>query len=59
MKYGFIVIVFIEDLNGYKVELIELKSDNSSLEKKVVVNINWKVRYCWGVEWMISGVVIL
>lgn len=24
MKYGFIVIVFIEDLNGYKVELIEL-----------------------------------
>ena len=38
MKHGSTVIAFIEDPNGYKVELIELKSDNSSLEKKVAAN---------------------
>ncbi|MCH2050985.1 MAG: lactoylglutathione lyase [Trichodesmium sp. ALOHA_ZT_67] len=40
MKHGSTVIAFIEDPNGYKVELIELKSDNSSLEKKVAANTN-------------------
>jgi len=40
MKHGSTVIAFIEDPNGYKVELIELGTRNSSLEKVVTASIN-------------------
>ena len=40
MKHGSTVIAFIEDPNGYKVELIELGTRNSSLEKVVTASFN-------------------
>ncbi len=40
MKHGSTVIAFVEDPNGYKVELIELSSRSSSSEKEVVTSTN-------------------
>ncbi len=40
MKHGSTVIAFVEDPNGYKVELIELSSHSSSSEKEVATSTN-------------------
>ncbi|NES73351.1 MAG: lactoylglutathione lyase, partial [Okeania sp. SIO2D1] len=38
MKHGSTVIAFIEDPNGYKVELIQLSSRSSNSEKEVAAS---------------------
>ncbi len=40
MKHSSTVIAFIEDPNGYKVELIQLGTQGSNLEKEVAVSTN-------------------
>ena len=40
MKHGSTVIAFVEDPNGYKVELIELKSHSSNSKKEVAASAN-------------------
>ncbi|NEQ40180.1 MAG: lactoylglutathione lyase [Okeania sp. SIO3I5] len=40
MKHGSTVIAFVEDPNGYKVELIDLSSHSSSSEKEVATATN-------------------
>lgn len=40
MKHGSTVIAFIEDPNGYKVELIQLSSHSSSSEKEAAASAN-------------------
>ncbi len=40
MKHGSTVIAFVEDPNGYKVELIELSTHSSSSEKEVATTTN-------------------
>ncbi|MEM1168445.1 MAG: lactoylglutathione lyase [Cyanobacteria bacterium P01_H01_bin.35] len=40
MKHGSTVIAFVEDPNGYKVELIELSTHSSSSEKEVAASAN-------------------
>ncbi|MDY7005805.1 MAG: lactoylglutathione lyase [Cyanobacteriota bacterium] len=40
MKHGSTVIAFIEDPNGYKVELIQLSSRSSKSEKEVAASAN-------------------
>jgi len=40
MKHGSTVIAFVEDPNGYKVELIELNTHSSTSEKEVATAAN-------------------
>ncbi|MGD1805925.1 lactoylglutathione lyase [Dapis sp. BLCC M126] len=40
MKHGSTVIAFVEDPNGYKVELIELSTRSSTSEKEVAATAN-------------------